>query len=76
MNISIHQSVIKFLMFIAMACMACAAFAESKAPEFIDGTKRVSAEEIVQLVTSTPGLVIIDARKSSDRESAGWIEGS
>jgi len=49
---------------------------EKLAPESIDGTKRVSAEELVNLVTNTPSMVVIDARKSSDRESAGWIEGS
>lgn len=47
-----------------------------KAPEFIPNTTRVTAEEVVELVTEKPDLVIIDARKASDRESAGWIEGS
>ena len=52
------------------------ASAENKAPDSIDGTKRVSAEDVVELVTNTPDLVVIDARKTSDRDSAGWIEGS
>jgi len=56
--------------------MASGAFAENKAPDFIDGTKKVTAEEVVELATNIPDLVIIDARKTSDRESAGWIEGS
>ncbi|MCI0507351.1 MAG: rhodanese-like domain-containing protein [Gammaproteobacteria bacterium] len=72
----VYQSSIKVLMFISMVAMTCTAFAENKAPEFIDGTKRVTAEEVVELVTNTPGLVIIDARKTSDRDEAGWIEGS
>ena len=59
-----------------MVCVASTAFAESKAPEFIDGTKRVSAEEVIEIATNTPDLVIIDARKTSDRDAAGWIEGS
>jgi len=63
-------------MFVAVSCMAGGAFAENKAPEFIDGTKKVTAEEVVELATNIPDLIIIDARKTSDRESAGWIEGS
>ena len=50
--------------------------AEIKSPEFIDGTKRVTAEEAIELITSKESLIVIDARKSSDREEAGWIEGS
>ena len=52
------------------------AFAETKAPDSIDGTQRVSAEQVVELVTNTSDLIVIDARKTSDREAAGWIEGS
>ena len=76
MRFSFHQIFPKILMFVSMSCMATNAFAETKAPEFIDGTKRVSAEEVVELATNIPDLIIIDARKTSDRESAGWIEGS
>lgn len=50
--------------------------AKEDAPDSIPGTKRVSAEEVVELVTSKSNLVVIDARKASDRESSGWIEGS
>lgn len=52
------------------------AVAETKAPDAIDGTTRVSAEQVVELVTNMPELVVIDARKTSDRDEAGWIEGS
>ena len=52
------------------------AFAEKKAPESIDGTKRVSAEQVVDLVMNNADVVVIDARKASDRDEAGWIEGS
>lgn len=52
------------------------ALAENKSPDFIDGTTRVTAEQVVELVTNTPELVVIDARKTSDRDEAGWIEGS
>ncbi|TCK17924.1 rhodanese-related sulfurtransferase [Thiogranum longum] len=44
-------------------------------PESIDGTTRVIAEDVIELVSSNPDVVIIDARKSSDREK-GFIEGS
>ncbi|WP_455222019.1 rhodanese-like domain-containing protein [Kaarinaea lacus] len=76
MRFSFHQPFLKLMMFVSMCCMAVNAFAETKAPEFIDGTKRVSAEEVVELATNIPDLIIIDARKTSDRDSAGWIEGS
>ncbi len=50
-------------------------YAKEKTPEFIDETTRVSAEELIDLVESTPDLVIIDARKKSDYEK-GHIEGA
>lgn len=49
---------------------------EIKAPDAIPNTTRVSAEQVVDLVNKTPSLVIVDARKAEDRQSAGWIEGS
>ena len=68
----------------AAALMASALFISAGAygasehpltPEFIDGTTRVSAEEVVALVEKTPNLVIIDARKASDFKK-GFIEGA
>lgn len=44
-------------------------------PASLDGTSTVTAEQVVELIGGTDGLVVIDARKSSDREK-GWIEGS
>jgi rhodanese-related sulfurtransferase len=44
-------------------------------PETLAGTTKVTAEEVIELIESSDGLVVIDARKSSDREK-GWIEGS
>ena len=44
-------------------------------PENIEGTTRVSAEDVIELVSSHSDLVIIDARKPSDRVK-GYIEGS
>lgn len=49
--------------------------AAESTPEQIDGTKRITAEELIDLVSEMPDLVIIDARKSSDR-AKGYIEGS
>lgn len=69
-------STLYFFALIMFSAVSSSVFAENKAPEKIDGTTRVSAEQVVELVMNTPELVVIDARKSSDRESAGWIEGS
>lgn len=44
-------------------------------PESLDGTTKVTAEEVIELIENSDDLVVIDARKSSDREK-GWIEGS
>ncbi|MCG6969627.1 MAG: rhodanese-like domain-containing protein [Gammaproteobacteria bacterium] len=44
-------------------------------PDTLDGTTKVTAEEVIELVESMDDLVVVDARKSSDREK-GWIEGS
>jgi rhodanese-related sulfurtransferase len=44
-------------------------------PQYLDGTTRVTAEELILLVESTPDLIIIDARKGSDYRK-GYIEGA
>jgi len=51
------------------------ASAKELTPESIEGTTRVSAEQLVDLVESLPNLIMIDARKSSDY-SKGHIEGA
>lgn len=52
------------------------ALAEKKdAPMSIEGTTKVSADELVNLVETLDDLVIIDSRKASDREE-GVIPGS
>lgn len=68
--------VFNLFLYIMFCVFSASAFAENKAPESIDGTTRVSAEQVIELVTNTPDLVVIDARKTSDRDEAGWIEGS
>lgn len=60
----------------ALLLLTFTASAEIKSPDFIDGTKLVTAEEAIELITSKTDLIVIDARKSSDRDEAGWIEGS
>lgn len=50
--------------------------AAEKTPESIHGTTRVTAEEVIELVGNMDDLMIIDARKASDRTSGGWIEDS
>ena len=72
----LRKTVFLSSIFLAMMSLPLFVSAEGKAPDAIDGTKRVSAEEVVELITNNPELVVIDARKTSDRDSAGWIEGS
>lgn len=45
------------------------------APQSIDGTSRLSAEQAVALILNTPGLVIIDARRPEEFDR-GHIENS
>jgi rhodanese-related sulfurtransferase len=62
--------------FIALLMFSTFAAAEKvDVPETLEGTTKVTAEEVIELVESMDALVVIDARKSSDREK-GWIEGS
>ena len=49
--------------------------AAEKTPESIDGTTKVTAEEVIDLIGDMDDIVIVDARKSSDR-AKGWIEDS
>jgi len=44
-------------------------------PEFIGGTTRVNAEELIELAENNPGLLIIDSRITGDRKQ-GFIEGA
>lgn len=50
-------------------------YAGETTPESLSGTTRVTAEDLIDLVGKLDNLVIIDARKSSDRQK-GYIEGS
>ena len=44
-------------------------------PETIEGTTRVDAEGVIELVNEVPALVFIDSRIRGDRKQ-GYIEGS
>lgn len=60
---------------LALCFAAGAAVAKEDVPPSIDGTTRVSAEDVIGLVGEMPDLIIIDARKSSDYQK-GHIEGA
>ena len=45
------------------------------APDTIPGTTLITAEQLVELINTTPGLIIIDARLH-DEYAKGHIEGS
>jgi len=44
-------------------------------PDRIEGVTNVDAEGLIDLVSATPGLVLIDSRVGADRKD-GFIEGS
>ena len=69
-----YLSVFFFAVFFVLGSSAVSAKEET--PESLKGTTKVTAEQVVDLVMNKSDLVILDARKASDRESAGWIEGS
>ncbi len=63
-------------MLLATAFVSGVAFAGKKeTPQFLEGTVRVSAEEMIELVEKYDDLVIIDSRKKSD-VAKGYIEGA
>lgn len=55
--------------------MASAAQAGEDVPDTVPGTTKVTAEQLIELVQKHPNMVMIDARKPSDR-AKGFIEGS
>jgi len=68
----------KFVPTLICFFLLCAnnAFAETEAvPEQIEGVTRISAEKLIDLLDEYDDLVIIDARKPSDR-AKGFIEDS
>ncbi len=66
----------KLMFCLVLMMFSALVVAEKKdVPETLEGTTKVTAEEVIELIESTDGLVVVDARKTSDREK-GWIEGS
>lgn len=64
------------ILVIALLIVPLSAQAEKKlAPENIDGSRKVTAEDIFELVEKIPNLKIIDARIRVDRRH-GFLEGS
>jgi len=55
--------------------LSTSAIAKEDVPETLDGTTKVTAEKLIELMQSKSDLVVIDSRKPSDR-AKGHIEGS
>ena len=71
------KSAYKFLLMMTASLFVAnsAVAGDVEVPKFLDGTTRVSAEEVIDLVGRMPDLVIVDARKNSDYDK-GYIEGA
>lgn len=54
---------------------ACARAESYTSPDTIDGTRKIDAEELIELVSQNESQVIIDSRIPSDRK-LGYIPGS
>ena len=54
---------------------ATALAGKKEVPHSVEGTVKVSAEEVIELAESKPDLVIVDARKPSDYQK-GHLEGA
>lgn len=64
------------LLFPGLLLLTAPVFSEENvSPEFIPGTVRVTAEELIGLVADKTGLVVIDSRIRGDRHQ-GYIETS
>ena len=62
-------------LFLLLVISSVNAAQKKDAPETIQGTTKVFAEDILDLVEKIPDLLMIDARIPSDRKQ-GFIEGS
>ena len=66
------------IMLIGLAAIALSNTAiagKKEVPKALEGTKIVTAEQVVDLIGDVDALVVVDARKVSDHQK-GWIEGS
>lgn len=73
-NIRMIKSVFLSWLVLLLAGFSLTAWA-AVSPEFIEGTKRVSAEEFIGLVDKIQNLVVVDSRIPGDRKQ-GYVEGS
>lgn len=71
----ITSTLVLFLFTFSMPGLSWAEEEKPDAPPFIEGTTKVDAERVIELVQELPDLVIIDARIAGDHLE-GYIEGS
>jgi len=65
-----------FLQTTFLLCSLCSFSVWSEdSPESIEGTTKVTAEQLIELVGEIPNLIIVDSRIPGDRKQ-GFIEGS
>ncbi len=74
MTVSI-QTILALYLLTASTLLTAASGDKIISPEQIDGVTIVNAEGLIEQVTGTTGLVLIDSRISADRKD-GYIEGS
>jgi rhodanese-related sulfurtransferase len=71
-----RQTLLTLFLLGAAALLPPAAGGDSfTSPEQIDGVETVDAEGLIELVSRTPAMVLIDSRIPADRKD-GFIEGS
>jgi len=70
-----HCQRIIFASILILASSALPAEQKPYAPENIQGVSIVSAEEVIDLILSDPGLIVIDSRKKTEYQK-GHIEGA
>jgi rhodanese-related sulfurtransferase len=68
------KSILIHSTFLLCSLYSLSAWSENS-PESIEGTTKVTAEELIELVGEIPNLIIIDSRIPGDRKQ-GFIEGS
>jgi rhodanese-related sulfurtransferase len=72
----VHKKTITFCLLIGSLLFASIVAADEViSPEFVAGTVKVTAEELIGLVAEKPDLVIVDSRIRGDRQN-GYIETS
>lgn len=66
----------RLALFLLLLCFGLPALADKPvAPQELAGTIRVNAEQVAELILSTPNLVVIDSRHSEEY-AKGHIEGA